>query len=251
MQYTAPPQYSPDGQWWWNGRSWVRVTWAVQGRSNPWPRPAYDPGVSDERLHDDSLYEEEPRRRTPAAIWIGLIALLALLVLAFGASLMNWASLQGLGGLGIGVQTTPAPPTVAPTAAPTAAPQTAGSGVDGYRQVVAGDAARFQTAGQTVADRCAPSALGDGTQACRSALRSMDDTVQGFQADLSGMTVPACLQPADTQLRTALAQYHQGIRQELDGIDNQDLAAVAQGAGTLSDATDHAQQAAGLLQSSC
>ena len=81
--------------------------------------------------------------------------------------------------------------------------------------------------------------------------RLIDEAVSRFELDLSGMTVPACLQPADAQLRTALAQYHQGIRQELDGIDNQDLAAVAQGAGTLSDATDHAQQAAGLLQSSC
>lgn len=22
---TAPPQYSPDGQWWWNGNQWVPV----------------------------------------------------------------------------------------------------------------------------------------------------------------------------------------------------------------------------------
>jgi hypothetical protein len=79
----------------------------------------------------------------------------------------------------------------------------------------------------------------------------MDNSVQRFQADLAGTSVPACLQPADTELRAALAQYHQGIQQELDGIDHQDVVAISQGAGTLSDATGHAQSAAALLQSSC
>jgi hypothetical protein len=240
MQHLAPPQYSPDGRWWWNGRAWVRVNWPVQTWDDTW---------------DERASEEEPRRRrTPAVLWVGVIALLALLVLAFGATLVSWFPLQGLGVGGQAVPSAPAAP-AAPaqaTPAPTATPQDgAAAGPDAYRQVVTSDAARFQTAGQNVADRCAPGALGQGTGDCRAALQSMDDAVQRFQADLAGTTVPACLQPADAELRTALNQYHQGIRQELDGIDHQDLGAISQGAGTLSDATGHAQSAAALLQNSC
>lgn len=233
MQHIAPPQYSPDGRWWWNGRAWVRVTWPVQTAGDAWD--------------DDRSYEEEPRRRTPAVLWVGLIALLALLVLAFGASFISWASAPGIGFGALNAPRTTAPATPAPTATPRSATAT----VDGYRQVVTADASRFQAAGQDVADRCAASALRSGTADCRAALQSMDDSVQGFQTDLAGMTAPACLQPADQQLRTALSEYHQGIQQELNGIDHQDVIAITQGAGTLSDATSHAQSAGSLLQSAC
>ena len=30
---TAPPQYSPDGQWWWNGNQWVPVQQPTAARS--------------------------------------------------------------------------------------------------------------------------------------------------------------------------------------------------------------------------
>ncbi len=59
------------------------------------------------------------------------------------------------------------------------------------------------------------------------------------------------MQPADRELRTALALSHQGIEQELQGIDGGDVAALAQGAGALRDATNHAQAAGSLLQASC
>src|SRR5215831_8142126 len=95
MQQVAPPQYSPDGRWWWNGRAWVRVTWPVQ----TWADQA-DDGVLD---------DEEPHRRTPAVLWVGLIALLALLLLAFGATIVSWFPLQGLG---IGGQAAPTAPAI-------------------------------------------------------------------------------------------------------------------------------------------
>ncbi len=81
MQQAAPPQYSPDGRWWWNGRTWTPVTWPV-------------PTVG--KASDDSAYVEERRRRAPAILWLGLIALLVLLVLAFGASAAAWVSQRGL-----------------------------------------------------------------------------------------------------------------------------------------------------------
>jgi len=238
MQQVAPPQYSPDGRWWWNGQAWVRVTWPVQ----TWDQSREVPAE-----------EEEPRRRTPGVLWVGVIALLTLLALAFGATVVNWFSVQGLG---IGRQAVPtAPATAAPavpaTAAPSDTPQDGASGADAYRLLVTSDAARFQAAGQVVADRCAPGALQQGTGGCRAALQSLDDVVQRFRADLSRTQVPACLQPADTELRSALAQYHQGIRQELDGFDNQDLVAISQGAATLGAATGAAQSAGSLLQQGC
>jgi hypothetical protein len=238
MQHLAPPQYSPDGRWWWNGQSWVRVTWAVQPQS----------GWNESATYDERLFEEEPRRRTPGVLWIGLIALFGLLVLAFGASFLNWASLQGLG---LGLHAPAAPAIQAPaTPAPTATPQSGSAGTSAYQQVVSADIARFQAAGQDVENRCAPAALAQGSSDCRAALQAMDGTVQGFQNDLAGVTPPACLQSADSPLRTALTEYHQGIQQEIDGIDNQDLGAIAQGAGTLNDATSHAQTAATQFQNS-
>ena len=30
-QQAAPPQYSPDGRWWWNGQEWVPATPAKGG----------------------------------------------------------------------------------------------------------------------------------------------------------------------------------------------------------------------------
>jgi hypothetical protein len=236
MQQVAPPQYSPDGRWWWNGRAWVQVTWPVQ----TWTETA-----------DDVVYDEEPRRQTPGVLWVGLIALLALLVLAFGATIVSWFPVQGLG---IGGQAVPtAPPATAPpaTAAPTAAPLAGTDAVNAYKQVVANDFPGFQAAGQAVADGCAGDALQQGTDGCRAALQSMDDSVQHFQSDLAATPVPACLQPADAEIRSSLALYHEGIQKGLQGIDNQDLGAIIQSVAVLNVATSHAQDAGTLLQNGC
>lgn len=237
MQQVAPPQYSPDGRWWWNGRAWVRVTWPVQ----TWAEQAGD-GYFD---------DEEPRRRTPAVLWVGLVALLVLLLLAFGATIVSWFPLPGLGIGGQAVPTVP-PATSAPaTPAPTAVPQTGTNAIEAYRQVVASDFPGFQAAGQAVASSCATDALRQDPATCRAALQSMDGSVQRFQSDLAATPVPACLQPADAEIRTSLALYHEGIQKGLQGIDNQDLGAVIQAAATLDVATSHAQEAGTLLQNSC
>ncbi len=238
MQRAAPPQYSPDGRWWWNGRTWTRVTWRVPTAGEAW---------------DGSTSFEERRRRTPAVLWLGLIALLVLLVLAFGASATAWVAQQGVRISAPSVPLPAAPATAAP-AQPT--PTTEGGSATGgsageYRQVVVAGVGRFQAAGQAVADRCAPAAMSEDTADCRAALQSLDGSVQRFQTDLAGTQVPACMQSADRELRTALALSHRGIQQELEGIDSGDLAALAQGAGTLGDAANHAQSAGSLLQASC
>jgi len=228
MQNLAPPQYSADGRWWWNGRGWVPVTWAV---------PAYDAGW------DDTTYVDRERRQTPAVLWVGLAALIALLLLAFGGSLVSWASRQRPA---IGTSPAPAPTAPAAPATPTPAPETGGA--SSFQQIVSAGVAQFQAAGQTVGDRCAPGAVSQDPADCRAALQSLDDTVQGLRSQLDGTTVPACLQPADTELMTALALYHQGIQQELRGIDNKDLGSIARGTATLNEANSHGQAAGSLLQ---
>ncbi|HSR23599.1 MAG TPA: hypothetical protein VLW53_08610, partial [Candidatus Eisenbacteria bacterium] len=93
MQHWAPPQYSADGRWWWNGQAWVPVTWPV----------TWDPG--DERAPDEPADEWTQRtgrrRRTPRVFWVGLLALLLLLFLAMGGGAVSWVVQRGLG-LGLG-----------------------------------------------------------------------------------------------------------------------------------------------------
>jgi hypothetical protein len=238
MQQVAPPQYSADGRWWWNGRAWVRVTWPVQTWAQPQDDVAYD---------DD----EEPRRRTPAVLWVGLVALLALMLLAFGATIVSWFPRPSLGIGGQALPTAPAIGAPAKPAPPTAAPQDGTAAVDAYKQVVANDLPGFQAAGQTVAASCAANALRQDADTCRAALQSMDDSVQHFQSDLAATPVPACLQPADAEIRSSLALYHEGIQKGLQGIDNEDLGAVVQSAAVLNVATSHAQDAGRLLQNGC
>lgn len=238
MQHVAPPQYSPDGRWWWNGRAWTPVTWPV-------PTAGEAP--------DASAYVEERRQRTPRILWVGLIALVLLLVLAFGASAAAWVAQLGfrVGAPAVPAPVAPATPAPATAAPAQATPTTGGGSASDYRQVVSAGIGSFQSAGQMAADRCAAAGLSQGTADCRAALESLDGAVQRFQTDLEGTQVPPCMQPADRELRGALALYHKGIQQELEGIDGQDVSAVAQGASTLRDATNHAQSASSLLQASC
>ena len=59
-QQAAPPQYSPDGRWWWNGQEWVPVP-------------------------------ERPKRsglKIALAVVAGLVALLVVAVLALGSLLL-------------------------------------------------------------------------------------------------------------------------------------------------------------------
>ncbi|HXM57056.1 MAG TPA: hypothetical protein VOB72_16770 [Candidatus Dormibacteraeota bacterium] len=238
QQHWAPPQYSDDGRWWWNGQRWVPVTWPVPGAYDAVP-PEYP------------WRQPERRRRTPGALWIALLALILLLVLAAGGGAVTWIAQQGPG-FGLGARAGPAAPTI-PAPAPGASPATgdASATVDGYRQLVAADASRFQSAGQAVADRCSPSALRSGTGDCQDALQSLDDATQRFRSDLDAHPAPSCLQPADQELRTALDLYHQGAEQELTGLRRGDALAVVQGAGALRDATGHAESAASLLSTAC
>jgi hypothetical protein len=240
MQHWAPPQYSPDGRWWWNGQRWVPVTWPVA------PQP--DPDWARDQWPYDQTFRAARRRRTPAVFWVGLLALIVLLVLAAGGGALSWVTQRGQG-LGLGTAPAPTAPTQ-PPAGPTpdgVAPST----VDEYRQAVAADAGQFQDAVRTVGDRCAPDALGSGIGGCQAALQALDDAVQRFQSDLDAHPAPTCLQPVDRELRTALALYHQGVQQELDGLQRGDVVAAARGAGTLGEATGHARTAGSLLQSAC
>jgi hypothetical protein len=258
MRNDAPPQFSPDGHWWWTGQRWVPVFQAAPpGRSQASPTWSQESAVWQQ---ESSGWQQTPvygagagrgRRRTPPVLWLALIAMLALLVLALMPSATGWIA-QQVPGIGAAPVTAPSEPTPAPVQSPAAPGEAAAvPGSDGYRQAIAADASSFQTASQAVGDRCSPAALADGTGPCRSALRSMDATVQRIQTDLNGQPVPTCFQPAARELQAALTLYHQGIQQELDGLDRNDPLAVVRGAGTLSQANGRVHAASTLLPGSC
>ena len=59
-QQAAPPQYSPDGRWWWNGQEWVPVP-AKRGRNTA---------------------------KIVLAVVVGVLVLIVVAVLALGSLLM-------------------------------------------------------------------------------------------------------------------------------------------------------------------
>jgi hypothetical protein len=240
MEHWYPPQYSSDGEWWWDGYGWVAV-----GRTRG--RRAASAGSA-------SRGRDSPRRRTPPVLWIGLAAALLLLLLAAVPSAATWFSNQA--GLSTGAGTGPAQPAPVPTGAPTppttsAATSAGGSASPGtvaaYRQTLTADIQGFQAAEQRAADVCAPSALLGGAGDCRTALQTMDDAVGRFQSDLDANPVPGCLQPADTELRSGLGLSHQAIQQELSGLDHGDPGSILQGAAAMSQATAHLAKGSTLL----
>jgi hypothetical protein len=238
MENWYPPQYSSDGEWWWDGYGWVDVR-RTRGRRTA------SAGSASGRA-------SSPRRRTPAILWLGLVAALLLLLLAAVPSAAAWFSNQAGLSTGIG----PAQPAPVPTAAPTPPATSAGTSaggsaspgaVDAYRQTLTADIQGFRAAEQTVADRCAPSVLRGGVGDCRTALQTMDDAVGRFQSDLDANPVPGCLQPADTELRSGLGLSHQAIQQELSGLNHGDPGSILQGAAAMSQATAHLARGSTLL----
>jgi hypothetical protein len=251
-QEFSPPQYSSDGRWWWNGRSWVPVDWPVQTRSQP-ARPRWAAPAAADRFDEwDRRADagEEPGRRPPAVLWVGLLALVLLLLLSFGAVFGTLAGRAGQrnGGQATQIQTTPAP---VPTPAETPATSPIPTGPDAYRSQVDNDVARFQSAAQAASQACSGIALGQGVPGCQAALQALDNVVQQSQADLDETPVPACLQPADQELRTALTLYDQGIQEESQAIDQRDVGEFLRGAGTVQAANSHGQHAVTLLQATC
>jgi hypothetical protein len=253
MRSDAPPQFSPDGHWWWTGRRWVPV---FQGSQPSWSEPAAGWEQQQRPSASTGAYpaaDRGRRRGSPAALWIAVVALLALVTLALLPAATGWVAQQVPS---IGPITAPAVPST-PTPAPTASAgppsaSSAGSGTaDGYRQMIDADVASFQSASQAVGRRCSPAALADDAAACRAALESMDATVQRIQSNLDAQQVPSCLQAADREIRSALTLYHQGLQQEIGGLDRSDPVAIIRGAGTLNQASGHVQAASSLLPTSC
>jgi hypothetical protein len=112
---TAAPQYSPDGQWWWNGREWVP---AQQG-------PSQQEGPSQQQTSSQPPIPQTPpperRRRWP---WVagGLVALVVLLSVCV-AAVSSGSSTKSTGG--VNATPTPATKASAAAAAQTTAPTTA------------------------------------------------------------------------------------------------------------------------------
>ncbi len=77
MQRWAPPQYSADGRWWWDGYRWIPCAL---------PLPAWTAW--------DWQEQEEGRRRTPRSLWVALVGLLLLLLIAVGPPAYAWLTSQ-------------------------------------------------------------------------------------------------------------------------------------------------------------
>jgi len=189
MQYWAPPQYSDDGSWWWTA-ALVPVTW----RSSRIPAGLSRPAPA-----------REERPADAASSWVGLIALaLPLLLRGRRRGEPDHPNL--------GLSAVPAaPPTEAPV--PTPAPSERGAPRHGRGLSQRGDRGptAFQDAGQAVADKCKPGAMRSAQRL--PGPRSRRWTTPGERsATLEPHPAPTCLQPADRELRTALALYHQGAR---------------------------------------
>lgn len=91
-----PPQYSPDGRWFWNGERWIPSAAVLAGEPEPEPDPVPVPAAA-------PAPAAPGRPRTLSLVAIGAGALIAvLLVTTIGVSI------AGRGGNGPGVSTPPA-----------------------------------------------------------------------------------------------------------------------------------------------
>jgi hypothetical protein len=112
MSEEIPPQFSPDGHYWWNGREWVPAEQLPTQAAIPVPKDPF----------------AEPPRRWRTRLLVGLAALLALLVL--GAAVFGVTRLVALARVQPrpSATTTPAA-TATPAPTPTPTPITASGAV--------------------------------------------------------------------------------------------------------------------------
>jgi len=77
MQHWAPPQYSADGRWWWDGYRWIPCALPLP-TSTAW----------------DWQEPEGGRRGTPRSLWISIVGLVLLLLIAVGPAAIAWVQAQ-------------------------------------------------------------------------------------------------------------------------------------------------------------
>jgi len=83
---------------------------------------------------------------------------------------------------------------------------------------------------------------------CRAAVRTFDDDVQLFQADLDLHPAPACFKTVDTYLRTALHLYDQGATEVLQGIDQYKASMITKGDNDILTGTKSLNKATAAIQ---
>jgi hypothetical protein len=84
----APPQYSPDGRWWWDGTTWLAVP-----ATPPPPTGANAPAGMAAQVSSGPVVEatSKSRLRTPTPKWVQYVvaAVLLILVVVVGRGIVN------------------------------------------------------------------------------------------------------------------------------------------------------------------
>jgi hypothetical protein len=110
MDNQAPPQFSADGRYWWNGEQWVPV--------DQLPKPLPYPSRS-----DYAVFTEQGARRRPLLLLLAAVGVVVLISLAAVGALgaTGKLALPRLPGVSAGPSAVPSP-TVRPTPMPTPVP---------------------------------------------------------------------------------------------------------------------------------
>lgn len=232
----APPHFSPDNKWYWDGAKWVPASQA------PVPPGAHPPlrGLGD------------VVRQTPLWVKIGAPALIVVLLVAAFAL-----------GDGAGRQaespTAATSPTAAPTSAATQAPTPAAtplptptpttatphptstpagpSQAELYAQYTAVNARHANRLVQSMTNASESCGAGD-TTACANDFQTALGDVKAWEADLNTTPPPDCLKTMDTHLRQALSLYEQGLTAAIQAINGSDLTKLEEATAHISDAND-------------
>jgi hypothetical protein len=83
---------------------------------------------------------------------------------------------------------------------------------------------------------------------CRAAAVSAQTATQRWLSDLGGLSVPACLAPANQEVDTALVMYMERVTEMIAGLEADNEALIAKGAELANRGVPHLNHAAALIK---
>lgn len=240
-----PRQISPDGQYVWDGESWLPRQISPDGQYE-WDGQSWAamPPVSTSRPLP-GIRKGPPVKRAIAVV-IGLV-LMATCVSAIANSPSGSKS-QGASTPDATAKPTTAA-TATPTAKPTATPTAKATANPQVALVLAYSTAAGNIQGVVDADNAVATACGTGVLAtCRAGLVGLVSAIDAYTGRLDTLAVPACLQQADRDIRLGLALEKQGAQQGIAGIDGGNVSLITAGSALITQGNDSILKAAGELK---